>query len=296
MAKLENLKDKLPDIKSIHSKLLLRIGKLQGLYDSVQVINREVEGLSEGRTSLVVTRAEWEKELGTDLVKFLIEKNYLKLVDPGLKKDSSEERYRIYDDFSKGPKELESINASMKSDIENVRQEVSSYKEKWLRDAEIFGKITSIFKEELLKRDGLLNEAEGDNIDEDYESDEDEERKERFKRQRSMVEVNTIENVDEKEESDHEYDDQEDEENEEEDDMEVDVEDIKEDNEVDGESSQQEDNSRQGNNEETDKETGVIEEPDAVNDAEEADSDHSSRKLGGTTSDFSASSSVEEVK
>lgn len=49
-----------------------------------------------------------------------------------------------------------------------------------------------------LKRDGLLNEAEGDNIDEDYESDEDEERKERFKRQRSMVEVNTIENVDEK--------------------------------------------------------------------------------------------------
>ena len=248
LAKLENLKDKLPDIKSIHSKLLLRIGKLQGLYDSVQVINREVEGLSEGRTSLVVTRAEWEKELGTDLVKFLIEKNYLKLVDPGLKKDSSEERYRIYDDFSKGPKELESINASMKSDIENVRQEVSSYKEKWLRDAEIFGKITSIFKEELLKRDGLLNEAEGDNIDEDYESDEDEERKERFKRQRSMVEVNTIENVDEKEESDHEYDDQEDEENEEEDDMEVDVEDIKEDNEVDGESSQQEDNSRQGNN------------------------------------------------
>ena len=296
LAKLENLKDKLPDIKSIHSKLLLRIGKLQGLYDSVQVINREVEGLSEGRTSLVVTRAEWEKELGTDLVKFLIEKNYLKLVDPGLKKDSSEERYRIYDDFSKGPKELESINASMKSDIENVRQEVSSYKEKWLRDAEICGKITSIFKEELLKRDGLLNEAEGDNIDEDYESDEDEERKERFKRQRSMVEVNTIENVDEKEESDHEYDDQEDEENEEEDDMEVDVEDIKEDNEVDGESSQQEDNSRQGNNEETDKETGVIEEPDAVNDAEEADSDHSSRKLGGTTSDFSASSSVEEVK
>lgn len=95
--------------------MLLRIGKLQGLYDSVQVINREVEGLSEGRTSLVVTRAEWEKELGTDLVKFLIEKNYLKLVDPGLKKDSSEERYRIYDDFSKGPKELESINASMKS-------------------------------------------------------------------------------------------------------------------------------------------------------------------------------------
>ena len=90
LAKLENLGDKLPNIKSIHSKLLLRIGKLQGLHDSVRVINREVEGLSEGRTSLVVTRSEWEKELGSDLVKFLIEKNYLKLVDSGLKKDGTE--------------------------------------------------------------------------------------------------------------------------------------------------------------------------------------------------------------
>lgn len=298
LAKLENLEDKLPNIKSTHSKLLLRIGKLQGLYDSIRVINREVEGLSEGRTSLVVTRSEWEKELGSELVRFLIEKNYLKLVDSGLKKDSSEEKYRVYDDFSKGPKELESINALMKSDIEKVSQEVSSYKEKWLRDAEIFGKITSIFKEELMKRDGLLIETEGDNIDDDYESDEDEERKERFKRQRSMVEVNRIETSDEKEESDHEYGDQEDEENEEEDDMDVDVdvEDTKEDTEVDGESSQQEENGRHGSNGETTEGTGEIQEPDTANDAEEGNSDHSTGKPGGTTSDYSAFSSVEEVK
>ncbi|CAI4035422.1 hypothetical protein SMKI_13G0700 [Saccharomyces mikatae IFO 1815] len=297
LAKLENLGDKLPNIKSIHSKLLLRIGKLQGLHDSVRVINREVEGLSEGRTSLVVTRSEWEKELGSDLVKFLIEKNYLKLVDSGLKKDGTEERYRIYDDFSKGPKELESVNALMKSDIEKVRQEVSSYKEKWLRDAEIFGKITSIFKEELLKRDGLLIEGEGDNIDDDYESDEVEERKERYKRQRSMMKANSILSVDEKEESDREYDGQEDEGNGEDDNIDVDVEDVKEDTEADGESSQQAENDSQSNGGEGIKGgEDLIQEADEIHNAEEESGDHTAEKLGGTAGGYSASSSADEVQ
>ena len=80
-----------------------------------------MEGLLEGCISFVVICVEWEKEFGIDLVKFLIEKNYFKLVDLGLKKDSLEERYCIYDDFFKGLKELESINVLMKLDIENVR-------------------------------------------------------------------------------------------------------------------------------------------------------------------------------
>ncbi|CAI4047675.1 Mft1p SKDI_13G0770 [Saccharomyces kudriavzevii IFO 1802] len=301
LVKLGNLGSKLPIIKGIHSKLLLRIGKLQGLYDSVQVINREVEGLSEGRTSLVVTRSEWEKELGSDLVDFLIEKNYLKLVDSGLKKNTTEERYRVYDDFSKGPKELESINISMKCDIEKVRQEVSSYKDKWLRDAEIFGKITSIFKEELLKRDGLPAEGEGENNDDDYVSDEDEERKERFKRQRSMVEMDRIQSMDEKEESVHEYVDQEEEENEEaeneeeeneeEDDMEMNIEETKEDTEAGGESGQQEEN------DETRKGTeDFMQEQDATGETTERDVYQSAEKHGGSASDYSASSSAEEVK
>lgn len=297
LAKLENLGAKLPELKSIHSRLLLRIGKLQGLHDSVKVINREVEGLSEGRTSLVVARSEWEKELGGDLVKFLIKKNYLKLVDSELKGGGTEERYRVYDDFSKGPKELESINTSMKLDIDKVRQEVSSYKEKWLRDAEIFGKITSIFKEELLKRDGLPIEGAGENNDDDYESDEDEERKERFKRQRSMAEINRIQSMNEKEESGHEYDDQDDEENEDECDMEVDVEDSKEDTEVGGESSQQEENDRQSIGDETTQGTeDFIEDQDPISEAAEASNDQPAGKRGGSGSDYSASSSVEEAK
>ncbi|QID87091.1 mitochondrial targeting protein [Saccharomyces pastorianus] len=299
LAKLENLGAKLPELKSIHSRLLLRIGKLQGLHDSVKVINREVEGLSEGRTSLVVTRSEWEKELGGDLVKFLIKKNYLKLVDSELEGGGTEERYRVYDDFSKGPKELESINTSMKLDIDKVKQEVSSYKEKWLRDAEIFGKITSIFKEELLKRDGLPNEGAGENNDDDYESDEDEERKERFKRQRSMAEMNRIQSMDEKEESGHEYDDQDDEENEDEGegDMEMDVEESKEDTEVGGESSQQEENDRQSIGEETTRGTeDFIEDQDTISEAVEAGNDQLAEKRGGSGSDYSASSSVEEAK
>ena len=96
----------------------------------------------------------------------------------------------MYEDFSNGPKEARRLNIAMKSDITKLTKEIDLYKHKWLKDADIFSKITNVLQDELSKRDVPLNgpdiDMEGnENSDED---DEDEARnnadEDRLKRQR----------------------------------------------------------------------------------------------------------------
>ncbi|CCF59822.1 hypothetical protein KAFR_0I00410 [Kazachstania africana CBS 2517] len=186
-------KEALPQLKKIQSRLGDHIYRLQRMYDSVHLLNKEMEALSRGKTSISISREEWDKELGVSLTNKLIESNYLKTDNS--RSTSSEKKYRVYDDFSKGPREVKHINDSMKSDIEKLSKELVSYKGKWLKDANVFSKITSILQEEMSRRNDERSQEEEPELAEDYmddyEEDEEEETKAKYKRQNDFEQENS---------------------------------------------------------------------------------------------------------
>ncbi|CAB4257014.1 Mft1p [Maudiozyma barnettii] len=181
-----NVGEVLPELKNIHSRLRSRIGKLQALYDSVKSINQEFNTLATGRTSLAVSQEEWEQELGKDITHQLIKQNHLKIES----RYSKQEKLGVYEDFSNGPKEAKRLNIAMKSDITKLTKEIDLYKHKWLKDADIFSKITNVLQDELSKRDVPLNgpDIDMEGNEDSEEDDEDEARnnadEDRLKRQR----------------------------------------------------------------------------------------------------------------
>lgn len=160
-------------LRDANSRLEERIERIRGLYDSVGKVNAETENLLEGNASLTTTRSEWEKELGSPLTEKLIKQGYMRKVE------SSEgvERYRVHDNFTKGPKELRHINQSIRSDISRLTEELATYKSRWLEDANVFSRITSALKEELIKRN-MNVDMEMDEEEEDEEEEEEEEAEE----------------------------------------------------------------------------------------------------------------------
>lgn len=176
------LKDTIPELNNLQTKLRDRIIRIRELYESVSKVNTEVEVLLEGSTSLTATRSEWEEELGSQLTEKLIEQNYLRKSGTS----DNEDKYRVYDNFTKGPKELKHINTSIRTDIDRLNQEVNAYKSKWMKDAEIFTRITSVLREELIKRD--MNTNIDVEMDEEDEDQEEEANKDRYKRQRALEE------------------------------------------------------------------------------------------------------------
>lgn len=176
------LKDTIPELSNLQTKLRDRIIRIRELYESVSKVNTEVEVLLEGNTSLTATRSEWEEELGSQLTEKLIEQNYLRKSGTS----DNEDKYRVYDNFTKGPKELKHINTSIRTDIDRLNQEVNAYKSKWTKDAEIFTRITSVLREELIKRD--MNTNIDVEMDEEDEDQEEEANKDRYKRQRALEE------------------------------------------------------------------------------------------------------------
>ncbi|SJM86747.1 uncharacterized protein ZBIST_3021 [Zygosaccharomyces bailii] len=164
------IQEKLPDLKRLAADLQSRITRVRGLYESVNYVNRELDILVEGRTSLTCGKVQWEKELGTALVGKLIKQGYLKKIGP-----QEEGRYRVLDNFTKGPNELKHINKTIKSDIDKLSEELTTYKMKWVKDADIFSKMTSALKEEMAKRDLNLqyqDMEEEEDVDEVEEQDE----------------------------------------------------------------------------------------------------------------------------
>lgn len=197
-----NMSSMISDLRSAHESLQERIERVRVLYDSVTKVNTEAENLLEGNTSLTATLSEWEEELGAPLTDKLIKKGYLREAGTS----GGEQRYRAYDNFTKGPKELKHMNQSIKEDISRLTNELGSYKEKWLQDAEIFTRITSVLKEELIKRDMNVDidmEEEEEEEEEDDEDDEEEEEHEQEHEQEEEIEEEEDENDDEEQEEDY---------------------------------------------------------------------------------------------
>lgn len=166
----DKLQDILPQLKDLRSELQSRTVRVREMYESVNKVNRELEILVEGRTSLTSSKVQWEKELGVNLTERLIKQGYLKKTG-----SQEEEKYRVFDNFTKGPDELKHTNKTIKSDIERFSEEVATYKTKWLKDADIFSKMTSALKEEMGKRDLDLQYQD---VEEEEEVDEAEEQEE----------------------------------------------------------------------------------------------------------------------
>ncbi|CDH11411.1 uncharacterized protein ZBAI_03197 [Zygosaccharomyces bailii ISA1307] len=163
------IQEKLPDLQRLMSDLQSRITRVRGLYESVNYVNRELDILVEGRTSLTCSKEQWEKELGTPLFEKLIKQGYLKKTGP-----QEEGRYRVLDSFTKGPNELKHINKTIKNDIDKLSEELTTYKMKWIKDADIFSKMTSALKVEMSKRD-LNLQYQGMEEDEDVDEVEEQE-------------------------------------------------------------------------------------------------------------------------
>lgn len=180
-----NAEQAIPQLKDIHTRLRSRIMKIRKIYENVQMVNREFEALSEGRTSLTVSREEWEEELGKDITDELIQKKYLK-VDTNSRYSEKSEKFRVYDDFSKGPKEAKRLNVNMKSDIAKLGQELSIYKDKWRKDADIFSNITNILQDELVRRNVEMENDENMEDNEESEESEDDQNQKRYKRQKAF--------------------------------------------------------------------------------------------------------------
>lgn len=176
----DQLESKIPEMRDSYISLQDRIARVRKLYAAVSKVNSEMETLLESNTSLSTTKSEWEHELGPELTEKLIKQNYLRKSG----KSNGEDRYRVYDNFTKGPKELKHINKSIKSDIDRLSQELDLYKQKWLQDADIFTRITSVLREELAKRD-MDVDVEMDE-DDDQDEREDGQEIERYRRQRSI--------------------------------------------------------------------------------------------------------------
>lgn len=164
-----NVEPVLSELGNIRDRLRSRITNLRTLYDNIKTINGEYEALSTGKTTLEVTREEWEKELGKDVTDKLIDLHYLKVST----KSRYTPTYHVYDDFSKGPKEVKRLNKSMKGDIAKLDQELGLYKQKWLKDADVFSKITGVLQDELAQRN--MDIAGDENMDGNADSEEEDE-------------------------------------------------------------------------------------------------------------------------
>lgn len=170
----------LPELKAIHGRLRGRIQKIQALYNNVKSINKGFSELATNNTDLTVTQEEWENELGKEITKELINKKCLQIENnsryssSGKTGDPTKDRYGVYENFSKGPKEAKQLNKTMKTDIDKLTKEIDEFKKKWQKDADVFTKVTNVLQEELSKRDEKIHESDIE-MDGNEESDEDDE-------------------------------------------------------------------------------------------------------------------------
>lgn len=160
----------LPKLKKCHEQLRIKLDRLKRMSDSINMINKEIESLSDGNTSISITKTQWESQLGVALTERLISENYLRRDKYHNSRDPQEIKYRALDDFSVGPQESQRINNTLKEDLKKLQKELSHYKNQWLKDAEVFTRITGFFQEELKKRqlsNGNIENSGDIDMDED---------------------------------------------------------------------------------------------------------------------------------
>lgn len=230
----------LQNLQKFQANLQDRIQRVSDMYDSVKKVNKELASLSEGKSSLTVPRVGWEKELGKDLTQKLIDRRYLQdkfntdrnqersrgiksnsnsskgnssTIDSQREANDTPEALTAYDDFSKGPAELKHIQNMLKEDIFRLKEEIESYKQKWMTDAELFSKISSSLKTELEKREnGVSFPTQQTNIEEEEPESEEEEDVERYKRKTREREESLVPDTDSRSDDDNSLGEEEDEE------------------------------------------------------------------------------------
>lgn len=174
----EKAHNMLIDLKKCRDQLRYKLDRIAKMYKNIEMINKEIESLNDGRTNISITREQWESQLGQTLTDLLIKNNYLRkdTSQKNIGENVNKDKYRTIDDFSIGPQEAKQVNRTLKDDITKLTKELNQYKDQWLKDAEIFTKITDLFQEELKKRQLTIshgNEESDVDMDIDVE-DEDE--------------------------------------------------------------------------------------------------------------------------
>lgn len=195
----EHVDTTLPILRDMRENIQNKMRRLRNMYDSVETLNQELMTISKGRLLLVATKSEWESKLGAELTSKLIEERYLTQNDKNSRYITSETKYQIYDSFGTSVSELQHINRSLKSDLNNLKGNVEVYKEKWMEDSKVLMKVADVLKEEMIKRNMIAETPDIQGSDDEW----DEEDEERYNRQVR----HDSENEDLEEESDKEMDD-----------------------------------------------------------------------------------------
>ncbi|EDO16614.1 hypothetical protein Kpol_520p37 [Vanderwaltozyma polyspora DSM 70294] len=157
-----------PMLEKYKSELQQRMFRIREMYNAVKKINREVEALVVSKTTLMVTYQEWVDKLGKEFTDKLIARQYLKPFNREV-----EGKYKVFDNFNRTPEELKKSNEAMKVDIEKLTVDLTEYKDKWLKDADVFSKVSSLLMQELENRNIKLDTNEEEEEEEDEEEDED---------------------------------------------------------------------------------------------------------------------------
>lgn len=159
IAELEDRANTLiPDLESLLAELRKRVRALNSMYEAVREANRDTELLTSSRSTVALDKEQWEEKLGQDLVE--------KLIERGALRSSGSSAYSVTDNFSRDTSELQSQNENLKQNIRRLSAELLDYKNRWLKDTEVFARFADVLKEELSLRgtedDGLPSESESE--------------------------------------------------------------------------------------------------------------------------------------
>lgn len=205
---------KLPIIQDLNGELMLRNKRLEALNSDIDEFNLQQEKLVSSSSNLDAYRKDWEEALGKDLLEKLIAAKVFTsrsvVIHEADGHTYNTEKLSVSSNFSASESELRRTNNLMKKDIKRLTVELEDYKTKWLKNAQVFGKISAILQDELISRElgpsGIIQDDENEE-----EDDEDEDEDHRYKRQRDQEDQEDEEDYDEDEIDDDHEDEREDE-------------------------------------------------------------------------------------
>lgn len=205
---------KLPIIQDLNGELMLRNKRLEALNSDIDEFNLQQEKLVSSSSNLDAYRKDWEEALGKDLLEKLIAAKVFTsrslVIHEADGHTYNTEKLSVSSNFSASESELRRTNNLMKKDIKRLTVELEDYKTKWLKNAQVFGKISAILQDELISRElgpsGIIEDDENEE-----EDDEDEDEDHRYKRQRDQEDQEDEEDYDEDEIDDDHEDEREDE-------------------------------------------------------------------------------------
>lgn len=203
---------KLPIIQDLNGELMLRNKRLEALNSDIDEFNLQQEKLVSSSSNLDAYRKDWEEALGKDLLEKLIAAEVFTsrsvVIHEADGHTYNTEKLSVSSNFSASESELRRTNNLMKKDIKRLTVELEDYKTKWLKNAQVFGRISAILQDELISRElGPSGIIEDDENEEEDDEDEDH----RYKRQRDQEDQEDEEDYDEEEMDDDHEDEREDE-------------------------------------------------------------------------------------